>query len=249
MRQIYLLIGAIMALAVAYVGFTLFRNELIAEFIRPAILPLLIVYYLKSNFKRSTYFLYFLILYALGDLLGLVDTIVQFPQESYIIIYFGCNLLYVASYISLILYMVKSMDLTNLSSRFAPHIIILLILDVYCVILVTDVAIQSNILEGIYEYMLEFVYNIAIMVLLTVALINYLHRDSPKSMNLLLGALCVVFSEVIQVAYYYVSETFILGVSYVILMVIAFLLFVIQAKMTYPVKKEHLETEITEISA
>jgi hypothetical protein len=80
---------------------------------------------------------------------------------------------------------------------------------------------------------MEVVYNIVIMLLLTMALVNYISRDSKKAMNLLIGSLCIVFSEVIQVAYFYVSERIVFGVVYSVLLVLAFTLFYIQSSMSY----------------
>ena len=77
------------------------------------------------------------------------------------------------------------------------------------------------------------------MLLLSIALVNYISRDSKKAMNLLIGALCIVFSEVIQVAYFYVSEKIILGVVYSVLLVLAFTLFYIQSSMSYSKSKKY----------
>jgi TRAP-type C4-dicarboxylate transport system permease small subunit len=71
------------------------------------------------------------------------------------------------------------------------------------------------------------------MLLLTVTLINYINRDSKKAMNLLLGSLCIVFSEVMQVAYFYVSDKNIINVTYSVLLIFAFCFFYIQAGMNY----------------
>ena len=88
-------------------------------------------------------------------------------------------------------------------------------------------------LYGFYDYLVEIVYNTVIMLLLTITLINYISRYTKKAMNLLLGALCIVFSEVIQVAYYYVSDQNILNVVYSILLVVAFAFFYIQSSLNY----------------
>ena len=77
------------------------------------------------------------------------------------------------------------------------------------------------------------------MLLLTVTLVNYISKDAKKAMNLLLGSLCIVFSEVIQVAYFYVSDINILGVVYSILLIIAFFFFYLQSSMAYEKKKNY----------
>ena len=243
MNQINLLLGVLFALILAYVGVSLFQLEDVANYIRPFILPLALVYYIKGGFKRFTYFFYFLLLYAIGDLLGLIYNYPDISITLDTILYFTCNLLYIASYLCLIVHILKTMPIQKVFGKYTIHLIILLILDVYCVYLVTDVAIQSGNLITIYDNILEFVYNIVIMALLTVTLINYLYRDAPKSMNLLIGALCVVFSEVIQVAYFYVSEVFLLGIAYIVLIILAFVFFFIQARMEYSSISRKLEEE------
>ncbi len=75
------------------------------------------------------------------------------------------------------------------------------------------------------------------MLLLTVTVINYMNRHTKKAMNLLVGAICIVFSEVIQVAYYYVSNENILSVMYSVLLVFAFFFFYLQSGMSYAEEK------------
>jgi hypothetical protein len=113
------------------------------------------------------------------------------------------------------------------------HIIILLVLDIYSVYLVSEIALKSDRLSGILDYSIEIFYNLIVMLLLTVTLLNYINRDSKKAMNLLLGALCIVFSEVMQVAYFYVSDKNIINVTYSVLLIFAFCFFYIQAGMSY----------------
>lgn len=233
MQQINLLLSSIAVLVIAYVGLSFFEMEMVANYIRPFILPLVVIYFYKRGFRRADKFFYFLLFYAIGDFLGLIYNYPGIGTTLDNILYFSCNLLYISAYVALILYILKSMPIKRVIRKYFFPLLILLILDVYCVFLVTDVAIQSEFLVSVYDYILEFVYNIVIMALLTVTLVNYLYRDGPKSMNLLIGALCVVFSEVIQVAYYYVSEVFILGIAYIVLIVLAFVFFVFQVKMDY----------------
>jgi hypothetical protein len=89
------------------------------------------------------------------------------------------------------------------------------------------------------DYSIEVFYNIVVMLLLTVTLVNYISRDSKKAMNLLIGSLCIVFSEVMQVAYFYVSEKNVLNVTYSVLLIFAFCFFYIQAGMNYSRNPEY----------
>jgi hypothetical protein len=133
----------------------------------------------------------------------------------------------------LILEVFKSINFKSVINRFPVHIIILLVLDIYSVYLVSEIALKSDDLSGLLDYSIEIIYNIVVMLLLTVTLINYINRDSKKAMNLLLGSLCIVFSEVMQVAYFYVSDKNIINVTYSVLLIFAFCFFYIQAGMNY----------------
>ena len=89
-----------------------------------------------------------------------------------------------------------------------------------------------------HEYSLEYFYNAVIMLLVTVALINFMYRENKKAMNLLVGSIFIVFSEVVQMAYFYVAEINILNVLCSVFLILAFLFFYLQANL--PVLKERL---------
>ncbi|MBN4085556.1 hypothetical protein JYT89_04345, partial [Flavobacteriaceae bacterium AH-315-B10] len=145
----------------------------------------------------------------------------------------------------LILEILKSMNIKRIFNRFTTYILILIALDVYSIILVTEIAIKSEFLNGVYDYLIEIIYNTVIMLLLTITLINYISRHTKKAMNLLIGALCIVFSEVIQVAYFYVSDQNVLSVAYSTLLVLAFSFFYIQSNLSYQ-EREVYKAEIIE---
>jgi hypothetical protein len=109
-------------------------------------------------------------------------------------------------------------------------IIILIVLDVFCVTLVTDTAEHQL---TFYEYALEFVYNTIIMILLSVALINYMYRNDTKSMLFLVASIFIVFSEIIQLAYYYILDDNNLGFVYSLFFVVAFVFFYLQSQKEF----------------
>ena len=231
MQRAKILFGVIIALVIASIGLRVFRQEELADNIQSLFVPALAFYYCSNRHCRKKSFFYFLLLFGFGDLLGIFYYNIYVSDAIDSAFYFTCNLLYIAAYSVLIYEVIRSLNIAQILSKFAVHIIILLVLDIYCIMLVSDVAIKSDELWNVYEHILEFVYNTVIMILLTVTLINYLNRDSKKAMNLLLGALCIVFSEVIQVAYFYVSEISILGIAYSVLLLLAFFFFYLQATM------------------
>ena len=137
---------------------------------------------------------------------------------------------------------VKSMNIRDVITKLPAHIVILVILDIFCVTIVTDTAVEDL---SIYQYALEFLYNAVIMTLLTFSVINYIYKVDKRAMNLLLGSIFIVFSEMIQLAYYYVLDINVLNVFCSLFIVLAFFFFYLQATLTeteeYSNFREHLE--------
>jgi len=233
MQKRKILLGFIIVLAIVFIGLQVFNMQEIAGYVRPIILPLLLISYCLAKNERSSYFFYFLLFYSITELSGLFT---YFARESYFVnslMYYGGNTLYITAYVFLILEIFKSMNIKRIFNRFTTYILILLALDIYSIILVTDIAIKSELLYGVYDYLIEIAYNTVIMLLLTITLINYISKHTKKAMNLLLGALCIVSSEVIQVAYYYVSDQNILSIVYSTLLVLAFSFFYFQSNFSF----------------
>ena len=245
MRINKILLAMLLALVAIYFGFIVFRQDVLTDYVRPFILPLVLAIYCSNGCDKRTPFFWFLALYAIGEIISIAYYYSEFEILVEDILYYACNTLYILAYIFLTIEVIRNIDLSNIIKRFAVHLLILLALDIYCVILVTEVAISSGQLVSVFDYVVEFIYNVVIMALLTITLINYLHRDTKKAMNLLIGALCIVFSEVMQVAYYYVSELGILFIAYNLLLILAFYFFYIQIGMT-PIAQIHTEGKITE---
>lgn len=233
MQKNKLLSGIIIVLTISFIGFQIFQLDLIGGIVRGLILPLLIVLYCISGKSKSNYFFYFLISYALAEFTGVFAYFAYFSTFVNDLLYYGGNLSYITAYIFLILEVLKSINIKSVINRFPVHLIILLVLDIYSVYLVSEIALKSEYLTTMLDYSIEIFYNIVVMLLLTVTLVNYISRDSKKAMNLLIGSLCIVFSEVMQVAYFYVSEKNVLNVTYSVLLIFAFCFFYIQAGMTY----------------
>jgi hypothetical protein len=233
MQKSKLLSGIIIALTISFVGFQIFQVDFIGGIVRGLILPLLTILYCVTGKSKSNYFFYFLLFYSLAEFTSVFSYFAYYSVVVDNFLYYGGNLCYITAYVFLILEVLKSIKLKSVISKFPAHIIILLVLDIYSVYLVSEIAVKSDYLSNMTEYIIEIVYNIVVMLLLTVTLINYISRDSKKAMNLLLGALCIVFSEIMQVAYFYVSDKNILNVTYSVLLIFAFCFFYIQAGMTY----------------
>ena len=138
------------------------------------------------------------------------------------------------SYGLLIVKLLKGLDLKKVFSELTIPIIVLIVLDIFCVSLISGTT--ENMLSY-YEYALEYAYNAVVMSLLSIALINYMYRNNNKSMLFLIGSIFMVFSEIIQLAYYYILNDNNLGFVYAFFLVVAFVFFYLQSqhKVTEPV--------------
>ena len=152
MQKSKLLSGIIIALTISFIGFQIFQLDLIGGIVRGLILPLLTVLYCISGKSKSSHFFYFLLFYALAEFTGAFSYFAYYSVVVDNILYYGGNLAYITAYIFLILEVFKSINLKTVLNRFPVHIIILLVLDIYSVYLVSEIAVKSDYLYGIYAY-------------------------------------------------------------------------------------------------
>lgn len=194
-------------------------------------LVLLTTLYCGWTTDKSRLFFWFLVTFTFGHLLSYAAWYMPLIEEGEIdYYYYGSNILFITAYLFLIIKVLSLINLKRVFKELSIPIIILFVLDVFCVVIVTD-ATDGRL--STYEYILEFVYNGVIMALLSVALIDYMYRNDNKSMLFLLGSICVVFSEIIQLAYYYILEDKNLGFIYSFFLVVAFIFFYIQSQNKY----------------
>ncbi|WP_111683001.1 hypothetical protein [Winogradskyella tangerina] len=207
------------------------KFELEGAAVSALMLVVLTFIYCRWTEIRSRLFFWFLVTFTIAHLLSYsawYGPMIEKGEIDYY--YYGANILYIISYIFLIAKITTSLKLKKVFKELTIPIIILFLLDVFCVVLVTDTTKSAL---SIYEYTLEFVYNAIVMALLSVALIDYMYRNDNKSMMFLLGSICIVFSEIIQLAYYYILDDRSLGFIYSFFLVIAFLFFYLQSQLQY----------------
>lgn len=205
--------------------------ELEGAAVSALMLVLLTILYCRWTNVKSKLFFWFLVTFTIAHLLSYsawYGPTIEKEQVDYY--YYGANILYIISYVFLIAKITVSLKLKEVFRELAIPIVILFLLDVFCVVLVTDTTKGAL---SIYEYTLEFIYNAVIMALLSVALIDYMYRNDNKSMQFLLGSICIVFSEIIQLAYFYVLKDNNLGFIYSFFLVVAFLFFYLQSQLQY----------------
>jgi hypothetical protein len=206
-------------------------HEMVSYYFHSAIVPIITILYLLFIKRKSKLFLLFLIFYSASDLIGLVIANLPYDdsQTLFDIEYYVCNGLYILSYIMLIVKIGSSLNFKHVIKFFKIHLVVLSALNLY-LLYVLHAIINPNLIHE-SDYYLELTYNIVVLVLLSVALLNYFYKDNKKSFYLFLGALCIVFSEVMDIAYIYVAQRCILNFLGTTLALGAFYFFYQQSKL------------------
>lgn len=228
MQKSKLFIGIAIILTCVFLGLELFEQIYVAELVRALILPFLTLGYFFRYKNKHPHFLYFLVCYSASELFGGFGYLAYENETIDNIQYYLGNILYIIAYAFLIAYVFQFLEIKNIIKKFPIHVLIMLALDIYCVVLVSKISIYSGYMEFRIEYLIEIIYNSTVMLLLSVALLNFLLNDSNKAMLMLIGAVCILFSEVIQVADFYVKEMLVFKVIYNVLLIAAFVFFYIQ---------------------
>ncbi|WOD43654.1 hypothetical protein [Hwangdonia lutea] len=218
------LIGLISLVYSLFVGFEFFGHPTVATHISVLIIPLIVLLYFVSVKKKTLFFSLFLIFYAIPELLLFVKDAMVYQTYYYI-----CNTLCVAAYVFLLIEIYKSINFKEVLKRFKVQVIVLAILSLYMGFVLFKIISPS--LRISVEYILEITYNILILLVLSVSLLNYFYKDDKKSLFLFLGALCIVFSEVINIAYIYLANQNLLNFMFVSLFVLAFFFLLQQSKL------------------
>lgn len=207
--------------------------EVEATILGAVILIMLMVLYVGWTPHKSRLFFLFLLSFTIAQVIsyfyisGLTPRVFEGEIDF---IYYSGNLFYMLSYIFLIIKMIRQLNFRKVFKELAIPILILVILDVFCVTLITKTT------EGVfsnYEYALEYAYNALVMILLSLALVNYMYRNNNKSVLFLIGTIFIFFSEIIQLAYFYVLSDNTLRFVYSFFLVVAFSFFYVQSQ--YPV--------------
>lgn len=195
------------------------------------IVPLIGLRYFIYLRPKNVFFLLFFVFYCLSDLVSVVDQLIYLDENSiyYEYAYYSGNILYVLAYMMLFIHIYKSISFKYVFKKLKIHFLVLLVLDVYLIFVLH--AIERPGTDGLIDYCLENIYNFVILVVLSLALLNYFYRDNEKSLFLFFGVLCLVFSEVIDVANIHISQSSLLNFLATTLVLGAFYFFYEQAKL------------------
>ncbi len=232
------LIGFVVLCYLLFAIFEFSGNEILAFYFNSLIVPLITILYVFFIKRKSKLFLMFLVCYSLSDILGIIIDRMPYDesQKLYDFEYYIGNALYIASYLFLIIKISKSLDFNYVLKKLKIHLIVLTVLNIYLLYVLHTIINPNTVLES--DSYLETVYNLVLLTLLSLALLNYFYRDNKKSFYLFIGALCIVFSEVIDVAYIYIAQRCILNFLSTTLALSAFYFFYQQSKLLNFAKEE-----------
>lgn len=201
-----------------------------------ALLALTGLYFVRVK-NRNLFFVCFLLTYLSADLFNFFTWFISYENydsNAQFIYIFG-NVLYITAYLFLVIRMLVDLDLRQIFKKYLLYVILLFVLGVFCVYFVSETT--SDALDdstAVYEN----IYNVVVITLMCLALINYIYHDDQKSINLLIGSICIVFSEILQLAYFYIAEYYILNIVYSAFYVLAFVFFYRQSILKH---KESVE--------
>ncbi|WP_148256150.1 hypothetical protein [Lacinutrix sp. 5H-3-7-4] len=117
------------------------------------------------------------------------------------------------------------MSFTVLFQKFKLHIAVLTIFNGYLIYTLNQMILADNSIEVYtFNFLLECLYNVCVLLILSFSLLNYLYHDTRRGLLLFLASVCIVFSEMIQVAYIFVSSVYILNIAYSLLLIVGFFL-------------------------
>jgi len=225
------LVGLVIICYILYTVFEFSGNEMNAIIFHSSIVPLITIIYILSIKRKDLFFLLFLVFFSLSNIYDTVSYIIAVNNfaDIYYISYYLANSLYIISYIFLIIKLIKSIDFKYVLKFLKIYVVVLTILNFYLMYVLHSIIDPNLVFQN--DYYLEVTYNLVILLLLSFSLLNYIYKDNKKSLYLLLGALLIVFSEVIDVAYFYISNRSIFFFISTSLTVIAFYFFYQQSKI------------------
>ena len=225
------LISLVLILYVLFVFFEFSGKYDLSYYLDSLIIPIITLIYLLLAKRKNRYFLLFLVFFTIGDLFFLIIDFLPLEESSmlFTLNYYIGNSMYIIAYLFLFIKIVKSVCLFHIIKNYKIHLLVLTVLNTY-LLYVLQVIVKPNVTLST-GYYFELIYNIVNLLLLTVALLNYFYRDNQKALYLFLGVLCLVFSEVIDIAFIYIAQRTVLSVLATSLSVVAFLFLFEQSKL------------------
>ena len=199
------------------------------------VFPLFAYLYYGLTKEHNHFFGFFLIGFSIVEILKIV-----FAGNELIGVY-TANYLIIATYLSLIIFLVKDLKVEKIIKEFKLPMIVLVVFNAYIIYALNEMILEDPRVEtNSLEFVVNVVYNVFIQLVLSLALIHYLYHQTKQSLLLFLASVCIVFSEMVQVAYLFISSEQVLEIIYSLLMGLGFYFLYVYIKI------KHFESYKTE---
>jgi len=222
----------LLLLAAAFVVFQSLTLEIHSAGTSALAFLLLNILYYKYTENKSKLFMGFLTLYTIAQFVGFISYFmpIDFDSPYGDFYYYFSNIFCITAYILLICSIIKKLDIRKIFAQLYIPIIILLVLDIFSLTIFSETT-EHTLSKA--ENNFEYIYNAVVMILLSIALINYMYRNDNKSMLILIASIFIVFSEIIQFAYYYILQDNNLSFVYSFFLVLAFIFLYLQSQVQF----------------
>lgn len=187
--------------------------SLLANIAKAFIFPVYLYAYLRRSSQKNKYFIFFLLGFSLTGIHAVINQL-----DSGIYSCIG-SIPIVMAYFFLLIFLMERLRIKHLIRHFGGYLAILAIFNVYVVFTLNQMMIEDEYLQDTsWEFVFECVYNLFVVLVLSLSLLNYLYDDTKKNLLLFLAIACIAFSEMVQIVYIF-SDAKILKIPYSLLLV------------------------------
>ncbi len=187
--------------------------SLLANIAKAFIFPVYLYVYLRRHTEKNKYFICFLLGFSLTGIHAVINEL-----DSGVYSCIGSFPIVVA-YLSLLFFLVGKLRFRHLVKHFGAYLLVLSIFNVYVIFTLNQMMMEDGYLQSSWEFIFECVYNISVVLVLSLSLLNYLYDDTKKNLLLFLAITCIAFSEMVQVVYIF-SDVRTLKAPYLLLLTI-----------------------------
>ncbi|GGH47588.1 membrane protein [Mangrovimonas yunxiaonensis] len=227
MKNAKVLGALILSLVVVSVVLDFCQEYVFSRLVKSVIAPAFLLLYWLTVTPKNKYFTWFLILFSIPEITSFTELFIETNADMYLYYTFG-NILYILAYIVLFYGVCRDLNFSKILKSYKPHLIVLILLNLYIMYVLLTI-VQPKFPE-LHMLLIEVIYNIVMLLLLTASLLLYFSKDNKKALFLFFGSLCIVFSEVLQIAYFYISERDGFNIVSIILFSMAFCFYYFYAK-------------------
>lgn len=186
------------------------------------IVPLITLTYIISIKNKEIMFLLFLIVYALGDIISIIGFLLEEKDfETASTLFTLSSIFFIIAYSILLIKTYRLLSLKYVIKHLRIHGIVMVLLNIYLLYVLQAFIKENSTTNNLIIFHKEFIYNAVTLLLLTISFLNYLYWDSQKSLFLFSGVLALVFCEVFEITYIYISQQSYFSNEYTILISIA----------------------------